>query len=209
MDPPRSHARNWTRSTNAVDYELEELRAMKDLESGRFSLLDFSNCPIASIDNLFPFRKNFGLLEPPLLYRANAKSLREWRRLGKRQQKSKVESEDPAKDAAHKRSRGGRLQRQNSRRRLNKRETHTTMNTDHANVTPTPMFDPEDNAADDAVKGAALGAVTEADTDDFASDTVPLVGEGEADKGGGIEILVRAGERIEASVSDKQLDILQ
>jgi hypothetical protein len=38
-------------STNAVDYKLEELRAMKDHESGHFSLLDFSNCPIASRDN--------------------------------------------------------------------------------------------------------------------------------------------------------------
>jgi hypothetical protein len=38
-------------STNAVDYKLEELRAMKDHESGRFSLIDSSNCPIASSDN--------------------------------------------------------------------------------------------------------------------------------------------------------------
>ena len=38
-------------STNAVDYKLEELRAMKDHESGRFSLIDSSNCPISSSDN--------------------------------------------------------------------------------------------------------------------------------------------------------------
>jgi hypothetical protein len=38
-------------TTNAVDYKLEDLRAMKDHESGRFGLLDFSNCPIASSDN--------------------------------------------------------------------------------------------------------------------------------------------------------------
>jgi hypothetical protein len=44
---------------------------------------------------------------------------------------------------------------------------------------------------------------------DFTSDTVLLVGEGESDKGGGIEILVRAGERIEAGVSNKQLDIFE
>jgi hypothetical protein len=53
------------------------------------------------------------------------------------------------------------------------------------------------------VNGAALGAATEAQTDDFASDTVLLVGEGEADKGGGVEILARAGERIKAGLADE------
>jgi hypothetical protein len=40
------------------------------------------------------------------------------------------------------------------------------------------------------------GGRTEAETKDFTSHTVLLVGEGEGDKGGRVEILVRAGERV-------------
>jgi hypothetical protein len=52
------------------------------------------------------------------------------------------------------------------------------------------------DAPDYEVKWAALRATTAAKTDDFASDTVFLVGEGETDEGGGVEILVGAGENV-------------
>jgi hypothetical protein len=55
---------------------------------------------------------------------------------------------------------------------------------------------------------AALGAAIHAETDTFVSDTVLLVGKGEADKGGGAEILVGAGVNIEKSITHESLDVV-
>jgi hypothetical protein len=171
MDPPRPPARDWTRSVantvitppppdiriqqdesypvpsiHAINYALQRLSAMKDQESVRFGLLDFTKCPIASIDILFPKQKrnSFGLLDPPLPYRANAKALRAWRKLGKTQQQSKIDLEDPARVTAHKRSIDGRLQRQTSRRKMNESVTPTPNDTGRANVTPTSTHESDD-----------------------------------------------------------------
>jgi hypothetical protein len=171
MDPPRPPGRDWSRSVantvitppppdiriqqdesypvpsiHAINYALQRLSAMKDQESVRFGLLDFTKCPIASIDILFPKQKrnSFGLLDPPLPYRANAKALRAWRKLGKTQQQSKIDLEDPARVTAHKRSIDGRLQRQTSRRKMNESVTPTPNDTGRANVTPTSTHESDD-----------------------------------------------------------------
>jgi hypothetical protein len=174
MDPPRPPGRDWSRSVantvitppppniriqqdesypvpsiHAINYALQRLSAMKDQETVRFNLLDFTKCPIASIDILFPKRTNtssFGLLDPPLSSRVNARALREWRRLGSKQQKSIIDSEVQAKGAAQKRSMSGRerIQRQTSRRKVDESVTPTPNDTGRANVTPTPTHESDD-----------------------------------------------------------------
>jgi hypothetical protein len=65
------------------------------------------------------------------------------------------------------------------------------------------------DAADGALNRAARGATTASEANDFASDTVLLVGKGEADKGGGVQIGVGAGDEIEAMVSHEELNVLE
>jgi hypothetical protein len=76
----------------ASAHSLEELKSMKQGKSKAFNGLDFTDCSIEGIDELFPFIKGMlgvckgGRLDPFSSYRTTAKKLRAWRKLGVKQQ---------------------------------------------------------------------------------------------------------------------------
>jgi hypothetical protein len=66
------------------------------------------------------------------------------------------------------------------------------------------------DSADDALSstGQQVWTATASEADDFALDTIFLVGKGEADKGGGVEIEIEVGAG-KAVVADEELDVLE
>ena len=77
-------------SLSAWSYSLEELRKLQDTAPIKFKLLDFTSCDDEWLLQLFPLRAGLKAnckLSPPPSWRVNAKLIRQWRRLGPKQQK--------------------------------------------------------------------------------------------------------------------------
>ena len=73
-----------------ADYSVDDLKLLKEHSFGRFNEMNFSRCLISEIDELFPKAKKHGIHEPPFEYRETPKMIREWRKMGSKQQQSEI-----------------------------------------------------------------------------------------------------------------------
>ena len=69
------------------------------------------------------------------------------------------------------------------------------------------MYAEVDDAFPDDFHGAEESAATATEANDLPSDTIFLVGEFEGSEGGSAEVGVGGGYKVEAKVSDKELDV--
>jgi HAMP domain-containing protein len=76
-------------TNDASKLTIEQLEKMNALE---FNRLHFSNCELSVLDEVFKKRGKYGDLDPPAEYRETAKTMRAWRQLGMRQQRSKIDA---------------------------------------------------------------------------------------------------------------------
>ena len=66
-----------------------------------------------------------------------------------------------------------------------------------------------EDAPCDGADGAQGWVATAAQSDDFTANAILLVREGESGKGCGVSRFVTAGDKMEASVADEELDVLE
>ena len=94
-------ANNNTNDDTSVDAALHPADSIKEQISGKRRIYPnffFSNCSTEALNQIFPIQRGKGDLEPPVSFQTSVTKMREWRRMGRKEQGSWGKNETHQED---------------------------------------------------------------------------------------------------------------